>query len=48
MKNTKWLLLSLLTLPLSLAAAHAAVNPDKLPQVPCSDLVGWTVLLDRN
>jgi hypothetical protein len=38
MKKTKWLLLSALALPLSMGTAHAAVNPEKLPQVACSDL----------
>ncbi len=39
MKRTKWLLLSAaLALPLSIGTAHAVVNPDKLPQVACSDL----------
>jgi hypothetical protein len=38
MKRTKWLLLPALALPLYIGAAHAVVNPDKLPQVACSDL----------
>jgi hypothetical protein len=38
MTRAKWLLLTALGLPLSIAAAHAAVNPDKLPQVPCADI----------
>jgi hypothetical protein len=38
MTRAKWLLLNALCLPLSIAAAHAAVNPDKLPQVSCADI----------
>ncbi len=39
MKRTKLLLLSALALPLTISAAYAArVDPDKLPQVACSDL----------
>ena len=33
----KWLLAAL-ALPLTISTAFAAINPDKLPQVPCSDL----------
>ncbi len=36
MKRSNWLLLSALVLPLSIGTAFAVVNPDKLPQVPCS------------
>jgi hypothetical protein len=38
MSRTQWLLLGALTLPLSIGAANAAVDPEKLPQVPCSDV----------
>ena len=38
MTRAKWLLLTALGLPLSITAAHAVVNPDKLPQVPCADI----------
>ena len=38
MTKAKSLLLSALCLPLSITAAHAVVNPDKLPQVSCSDI----------
>src|SRR5271170_7127718 len=38
MTKAKWLLLNALCLPLSIAAVHAAVNPDKLPQVSCTDI----------
>ncbi len=38
MKRATWLLLTAMALPLSIPAANAAVNPDKLPQVPCSDV----------
>lgn len=38
MNKIKVLLLSALALPLSIGIAHAVVNPDKLPQVACSDL----------
>src|SRR5271170_8412454 len=38
MTRAKWLLLTALGLPLSITAAHAAVNPDKLPQVACADI----------
>jgi hypothetical protein len=37
MISAKWLFAAL-ALPLSIGAAFAAVNPDKLPQVPCSSL----------
>ena len=33
MTRANWLLLTALAMPLSISAAHAAVNPDKLPQV---------------
>jgi len=38
MKRSNWLLLSALVLPLSIGTAFAVVNPDKLPQVSCSDI----------
>jgi hypothetical protein len=38
MTRATWLLLSALALPLSITAASAAVDPDKLPQVSCSDI----------
>jgi hypothetical protein len=40
MTRTKGLLLAAIALPLSIGAAHAAkrVDPDKLPQVACSDI----------
>jgi hypothetical protein len=40
MKRSTWLFVSalVLALPLSMATASAAVNPDKLPQVDCSTL----------
>jgi hypothetical protein len=38
MTRAKWLLLNALCLSLSIAAAHAAVDPDKLPQVSCADI----------
>jgi hypothetical protein len=38
MTRAKWLLFTALGLPLSITAAHAVVNPDKLPQVPCADI----------
>ena len=38
MTRATWLLLTAMALPLSIPAANAAVNPDKLPQVPCSDV----------
>ncbi len=38
MTKAKWLLLNALCLPLAITAAHAAVNPDKLPQVSCADI----------
>jgi hypothetical protein len=37
MLRAKWLFAAL-ALPLSIGASYAAVNPDKLPQVPCSSL----------
>jgi hypothetical protein len=37
MIRAKWLSAAL-ALPLSIGASFAAVNPDKLPQVPCSSL----------
>jgi hypothetical protein len=37
MIKIKVLFLSALALPLSIGIAHAVVNPDKLPQVECSD-----------
>jgi hypothetical protein len=37
MTKAKWLLAALL-LPLSISTAFAVINPDKLPQVACSDL----------
>jgi hypothetical protein len=36
--NKSQLLFSALALALSISLAHAAVDPDKLPQVACSDL----------
>jgi len=36
MSRVHWLLLGALSLPLSIGAANAAVDPDKLPQVACS------------
>jgi hypothetical protein len=40
MTRTKKLLLAAIALPLAIGAAHAAnrVDPDKLPQVACSDI----------
>ena len=38
MNKIQVLFLSVLALPLSIGAAHAVVNPDRLPQVECSDL----------
>jgi hypothetical protein len=40
MTRAKGLLLAAIALPLSIGAAHAAkrIDPDKLPQVACSDL----------
>jgi hypothetical protein len=42
MSRAQWLLLGALTLPLSTLSINAAlaarVDPDKLPQVPCSDV----------
>ena len=38
MTRVKWLLTTALGLPLSITAAHAVVNPDKLPQVACADI----------
>jgi hypothetical protein len=37
MIRAKWLLATL-ALPLTISTAFAAINPDKLPQVACSDL----------
>src|SRR5277367_3436349 len=37
MIRAKWLLAAL-ALPLMISTAFAAIDPDKLPQVPCSDL----------
>jgi hypothetical protein len=37
MLRAKWLLAAL-ALPLSIGTAFAVINPEKLPQVPCSDL----------
>jgi hypothetical protein len=37
MIRAKWLLAAL-ALPLMITTAFAAIDPDKLPQVPCSDL----------
>jgi len=37
MIRAKWLL-AMLALPLMITTAFAAIDPDKLPQVPCSDL----------
>lgn len=37
MIRAKWLFAAL-ALPLSISVSFAAVNPDKLPQVPCSSL----------
>lgn len=39
MIRAKWLL-AMLALPLMITTAFAAIDPDKLPQVPCSD-VKW-------
>lgn len=38
MTRAKWLLLTGAALTFSITAAHAAVDPDKLPQVACSDI----------
>jgi hypothetical protein len=38
MTRANWLLLTAFALPLSITAAHAAVDPDKLPQVACADI----------
>ena len=39
MKRATWLLLTAMALPLSITTANAVVvNPDRLPQVPCSDV----------
>jgi hypothetical protein len=38
MIRAKWLLAAL-ALPLSIGTTFAAINPEKLPQVPCSSLV---------
>jgi hypothetical protein len=38
MSKSKLLFLAALTLPLSIGIAHAVVNPNDLPQVPCSDM----------
>jgi hypothetical protein len=38
MTRANWLLLTALGLPLSITTAHAAVDPDKLPQVACADI----------
>ncbi len=38
MTRANWLLLTALAMPLSITAARAAVNPDKLPQVACADI----------
>lgn len=38
MIRAKWLLAAI-AMPLMISTAFAAVDPDKLPQVPCSDLV---------
>jgi hypothetical protein len=38
MTRTNWILLTALALSLSISAAQAAVNPDKLPQVACADI----------
>ena len=37
MMKARWLLAAL-ALPLSISTAFAVINPDKLPQVPCSSL----------
>jgi hypothetical protein len=37
MTKAKWLLAAIV-LPLSFSSAFAAINPEKLPQVPCSSL----------
>jgi hypothetical protein len=47
MTRAKWLLLTALGLPLSITAAHAAVNPDKLPQVACADIKFSTAFLAK-
>jgi hypothetical protein len=47
MTRAKWLLLTALGLPLSITAAHAAVNPDKLPQVACTDIKFSTAFLAK-
>jgi hypothetical protein len=38
MTRATWLLLAALGLPLTISTAHAAVDPDKLPQVACADI----------
>jgi hypothetical protein len=40
MRTAKWVLVTALALPMSTMAAHAAqrVDPEKLPQIACSDL----------
>jgi hypothetical protein len=38
MTKANWLLPAALVLPLLISAAHAAIDPDTLPQVPCSDI----------
>jgi hypothetical protein len=47
MTRAKWLLAAL-ALPLTISTAFAAVNPDKLPQVPCSDLKFSAAFLAKN
>jgi hypothetical protein len=49
MTRTKGLILAAIVLPLSIGAAHAAkrVDPDKLPQVACSDLKFSEVFLAK-
>jgi hypothetical protein len=47
MNKMQLLLLSALTLPLSIGVAHAVVNPDKLPQVQCSQLNWGSAFLDK-
>jgi hypothetical protein len=47
MTKAKWLLPTALVLPLLITAAHAAVDPDKLPQVPCSDIKFSTAFLAK-
>jgi hypothetical protein len=47
MTRAKWLLLNALGVSMSIGTAYAAVNPDKLPQVPCSDIKFSTAFLAK-